>query len=182
MPKNNLINMKKNQFVLMLLLLLFVTACNSGREKLISEIESLEESIRAQAMPDKTEGGKLVNKYLEFADSFPEDTITPTVLYNASRLSLAINDPGQSLEILQRLVENYYNSKPVADAYVLSGFIYETEYQDYVQARYWYELFLKEFPNHSMYEDVRATVNNLGKSPEEIVAEFMARLEEEQQE
>jgi tetratricopeptide (TPR) repeat protein len=172
--------MKKNQLILLFVLLLIISACTSGREKLVAEIKTLEESIRTQAIPDKTEGGKLVNKYLEFADSFPEDTLTPAVLYNAARLSQALNNPGQSLEILQRLVDNHYNSNPVADAYVLSGFIYETEYHDYEQARYWYELFLKEFPNHSMYEDVRATLNNLGKTPEEIVAEFMAGLEEQQ--
>lgn len=154
-------------------------SCTSKHEKMTAEIKELEESVRTQAIPDKKVGGELVSKYIEFADAFPDDSLAPTVLFNAARLSLALNDPENSLSYLERLIENYYASKPVADAYVLNGFIYETVYQDYENARYWYELFLKEFPNHEMYEDIRFSLNNLGKTPEELVAEFMKKNLEE---
>lgn len=162
-----------------IVLLVVFSSCTSKHEKLTSEIKTLEETVRAQAIPDKVVGSELVGKYIEFADVFPDDSLTPTVLFNAARLSLALGDPENSLLYLERLIENYYTSKPVADAYVLSGFIFETIYQDYVKARYWYELYMKEFPNHPMVEDVRFSLNNLGKTPEELVAEFMKQNEEQ---
>ncbi len=172
--------MKKNtQFVLIVMFIITVMSCTSKHDKLTSEIRHLEETVRSQAIPDKQSGAELVNKYLEFADSFPEDSLAPTVLFNAARLSLAMNDTEQTMTILDRIIEQFNNSKPVADAYVLKGFIYETVYQDYASAREWYELFLKEFPSHHMCEDVRFSLNNLGKTPEELIAEFMQQQEEQ---
>jgi tetratricopeptide (TPR) repeat protein len=170
----------RNVFLHSILLVgLLLVSCNSRQEKLMSEIKKLEETVRNQTVPGKEEGNKLVVKYLEFADAYPEDTITPTILYNAARVSVSISNPQQSVDILQRLIDKYPESKPIADAYVFLGFVYETALMDFQKAGYWYELFLRDFPNHPMYEDVRFSLNNLGKSPDEIVAEFMKQAEEE---
>jgi len=172
--------MKMKNVFLIIAVMVFVS-CSSKHDKLTEEIKQLEEKVRNQPMPDQVDGGKLMNLYIEFADEFPDDSLTPNVLFNASRLSLALNDPNRSLEILHRLINDYVDSKPIPDAYVFTGFIYETVKGDLGNARYWYELFLKDFPNHDMYEDVMASLNNLGKTPDEIVAEFMANLEQEKQ-
>jgi tetratricopeptide (TPR) repeat protein len=171
----------KEKSVFLLIAVIVMASCSSRYEKLTEEIKQLEEKVRNQPIPDKVDGGKLMNLYIDFADAFPEDSLTPNVLFNASRLSLALNDPNRSLEILHRLISDYEDSNPIPDAYVFTGFIYETVKVDIDSARYWYELFLKDFPNHAMYEDVRASLNNLGKTPDEIVAEFMANLEQEQE-
>jgi tetratricopeptide (TPR) repeat protein len=171
----------KEKSVFLLIAVIVMASCTSRYEKLTEEIKQLEEKVRNQPIPDKVDGGKLMNLYIDFADAFPEDSLTPNVLFNASRLSLALNDPNRSLEILHRLISDYEDSNPIPDAYVFTGFIYETVKVDIDSARYWYELFLKDFPNHAMYEDVRASLNNLGKTPDEIVAEFMANLEQEQE-
>jgi tetratricopeptide (TPR) repeat protein len=170
--------MKTRLIYLFLFSTFFIVSCSSKHEKLLAEIKTLEESIRNQPIPSKDTGGKLVSKYLEFAEAFPEDSLTPTVLYNASRMSFAISNPEQATEILEKLIDSHPMSKPIADAYVFLGFIYETIYKDYQKAKHWYELFLREFPNHAMYEDVSFSVKNLGKSPEELVAEFMKQGEE----
>ena len=170
--------MKTKSIFVIICLVVFVS-CTSKYDTLTSEIKEFEEKIRNQPIPDKVDGGKLINLYVQFADEFPDDSLAPVVLFNASRLSFALNDFNQSLSLLERLVKNYEDSKPIPDAYVFAGYIYETVKGDFVSAKYWYELFLKDFPNHEMYEDVRTSLNNLGKSPEELVAEFMKNIEEE---
>jgi len=162
--------------------LVFLVSCTSKYDSLLEKIKSLEEKVRTQAIPDKADGGKLVASYIEFADAFPEDSLTPTMLFNASRVSFALNDPETSLSVLKRLTDAYSESKPIADAYVFYGFIYETVYQDFEAARYWYELFLLDFPQHEMSEDVKVTLQNLGKTPEELVAEFQKNAEENKSE
>jgi len=170
----------RNVFAYSILLIgILLISCTSHQEKLLAEIKKLEETVRNQAVPGKEEGNKLIGKYLEFADAYPDDTLTPTILYNAARVSVSISNPQQGVDILQRLIEKYPESKPLADAYVFLGFIYETALMDFQKAGYWYELFLKDFPNHPMYEDVRFSLNNLGKSPDEIVAEFMKQAEKD---
>ncbi len=157
---------------------LILISCSSRHDKQLAEIKKLEEKIKQQSIPRKEEGNTLVTKYLEFADAYPEDTLTPTILYNAARVAVSINNAQQGADILQRLIESYPESKPLADSYVFLGFIYETVLLDLQKAAYWYELFLKEFPNHPMYQDVRFSLNNLGKSPEELVADFLRQADE----
>ncbi len=167
-------------FMLIALLAMMMSACTDKHEKLTSEIKELEEKVKGQMMVDKVDGGKLLKKYIEFADAFPEDTLTPFVLYNGARVAMSIDDPGQSVVLLERLINSYPDNKITPEAYVLLGFVYETVYEDFDKAKYWYESFLKDFPNHFLWEDVNATLGFLGKSPDELVAEFLKEMEEEE--
>ena len=52
------------------------------------------------------------------------------------------------------------------------GFVQENYSGNLDEARRIYQLFLMEFPNHEMADDARASIDNLGKSPEEIIRGF----------
>lgn len=170
--------MKRYFYLLKVILLIVFLGCTSKHDTMLKNIKSLEEKVRLQAIPDKTDGGKLVAAYTDFVNAFPSDSLAPTMLFNASRVAFALNDYENAVALLKRLTDDYPTSKPIPDAYVFYGFIMETIYQDYEKARYWYELFLRDYPEHAMAEDVRITIKNLGKTPDELVAEFLKNNEQ----
>jgi isocitrate lyase len=54
----------------------------------------------------------------------------------------------------------------------LQGFISENGLKDTAAARKFYENFLKQYPNHKLASDVKISLNNMGKTPDELIREF----------
>jgi TolA-binding protein len=60
----------------------------------------------------------------------------------------------------------------------LKAFVYEDQLHDLNKAKKYYEEFLEKYPDSDFADDARISLQNLGKSPEELIKEF----EEKQQE
>lgn len=161
---------------MILLLAAVVISCTPKHEKLKQQISDLEKKISQQTMIDKADGAKLLALYTDFAESFPEDTATHIVLYNAARLAVAIDEPNKAITLLEQLVEGYPDSELVPEALIFAGFIYETVIMDIDKARVWYQQFINDFPSHPMVEDIKITILNLGKTPEELAEEYISNL------
>lgn len=158
---------------LSLLIIVFISSCVNKHEKALNTIKELETTIRNQVVVSPAEGQKLIQAYVAFADDFPEDTISPVFIYNGARLSMAINNPNQSLQMLDRLISEWPNHKLIPDAYILTAMIYETMLGDLDKAKEWYELFLKDFPGNPMSMDVRMSLEMMGKPMDDIVHGFI---------
>ncbi len=169
--------MKQINIYVTLLLCIVLWGCTSKYDKLLKEIKSMEEKIQLQSSPNEMLGDSLLNKYQEFIDLYPDDTLAPSLLYKSARLSLSLGSSSQTKDFLERLLL-YEDSGYEADAYVLLGYINEIIFQDIDKAKYWYVRFLSEFPEHSLYEEIKINVEHLGKSPEELVSEFFQQIEE----
>jgi hypothetical protein len=44
--------------------------------------------------------------------------------------------------------------------------------QKYEDASRYYRLFLKKYPNHPLAKDAKISLDNIGKTPEDLVKEF----------
>ncbi|GIV45488.1 MAG: hypothetical protein KatS3mg036_0306 [Ignavibacterium sp.] len=53
----------------------------------------------------------------------------------------------------------------------MAGFICAENLKDYKRAEYYYKKFLKAYPDHELASSVKVELDNLGKSPEEILKE-----------
>ena len=109
--------------------------------------------------------------------NFPESRYTPTALYN---LGIIFNN--QKIKLLseqqsydkamgyfKQLYENYPKSKEAPQALFMMGFMYENQMQKQDDARTIYKKFLNEYPNNELAPMVKAELDNLGLSPEEII-------------
>ena len=57
----------------------------------------------------------------------------------------------------------------------LQGFIYETQLNDTSKARVIYEQVIQKYPNTQFAIDSKASIDNLGKTPEQLIKEFEAK-------
>src|SRR5688572_16926778 len=170
---------KRNpEFPIYLMILIFaVAACSSPQHKLSSKIESLEKEMHndSSMAPDEKKAKDAIELYIKYADKFPDDTTSASYLFKAGDLSSKINETQKAIELFGKVIHKYPNHRNAPYALFLQGFIYENQVGDPLRAKPYYEAFLKTYPDHPIAGDVSFSLENLGKSPEELIREFESK-------
>lgn len=161
--------MKKISFVLFIAL--FFAGCNSNDpakkiEKLEKQLFTTENAIVPEVASD------LVSEYCDFADANPDDAMAPEYLFKAVDVSMNINEPQRTISIIDRLLTEYPDFPRTQAALFVKAFIFETRYNNLDMAKKLYEQYLEQYPEGEFAEDCRASVENLGLTPEELVKKF----------
>jgi TolA-binding protein len=84
-------------------------------------------------------------------------------------------DPNKAIQIFDRILNEYPKFQKIPHCLFLKGFIYENELKNLDKARQIYQEFLMKYPNHEFADDVQISLDNLGKSPEELIKEFQEK-------
>ena len=164
------------QFIIIILSLsAYLLSCTTDKEsQLKNNITQLE-----QVLVEKNEGiidGKLaanmILAYTEFVDEFPEDQQSPDYLFKAADVSINVFHSQQTIKLFNRVINEYPKDKRAAQALFLKAFTFDNYMQEYDSAKIYYEEFLIKYPQHSFANDAEMSLENLGKSPEEIVKGF----------
>lgn len=164
-------------FRLLLLLVLIggisVRCSNNGPQ---AKIKSLEQKISADDFTFDEQGmqvtDELIKAYLDYAENHKDSPEAPEYLYKAADLSLNTNKSKQALDLYNRIIYQYPDYKKTPECLFLVGYIYENYMQDYGKAKQVYEEFLQKYPNHEFADDAKISIENLGKSPEELIRSF----------
>ncbi|HOX78260.1 MAG TPA: tetratricopeptide repeat protein [Bacteroidales bacterium] len=158
---------------LILLLAIIWQGCTSDPK---TRIRDLEKKIGSESFILDDKGmalsGELIRSYLDFAESHKDDPSSPEFLYKAADLSLNTGQSKQSLDLYNRIIYQYPNFEKVPECLFLVGYIYENYFQELGKAKSVYEAFLAKYPEHDFADDARVSIENLGKSPEELIRYF----------
>ncbi len=164
---------------LLILFVLFLVSCSGGRQNRIDEIREKEKILMQsyEDVPDKSTAESLRQDYLGFAKDYPEDSLSPGFMHKAAELAVSISMYEEAISTLNDLENKYPNYSFLPDAMYFKGFILENHLKNLPEAKKVYEDFLKKYPDHKLASQVSAVLNNLGKSPEEMINEFMAKTQ-----
>ena len=110
--------------------------------------------------------------YIDYAELHPNDSISPELLYKAADINMNVNDPKSTIALFNKIRSTYPKYKNVPTILFLTGYVYENQLQDYVNAKKYYLELLDKYPNSDFADDAIISLNNLGKSPEEMIKEF----------
>ena len=160
----------KRYFVILLLSVLLI-GCNSNDpakriEKLEKQVLSTDKAI------DPVVASDLVSAYCDFADANPDDAMTPEYLFKAVDVSMNLNEPQRTIYIIDKLVKEYPDYPRTQAALFIKAFIFETRYENLDMAKKLYEQYLAMYPDGEFAESCRASIENLGLTPEELVKKF----------
>jgi TolA-binding protein len=168
--------MKKLQnhlFFAGVLITFLFSACQSQREKAISEIGNTEQEVFSEnGMIDRNRVDELIETYVGFADEFPEDTLAPGYLFKAGDISMNTNRSRQAIRYYNRIINDYPNYKKTPEAMFLKGYVYENNLGRLDKAKEIYEAFLELYPDNEFADDAEVSLRFLGKSPEELIEIF----------
>lgn len=147
------------------------------KEKLTLEIKNLEDTLQAKAdQPiDQKLASKLIQKNITFTEVFPEDQMSPAYLFRAGNIAVGIGSFNDAVKYFERVHQNYSDYERAPDALFLEGFTYENHLKDINNAKKCYNDFLQQFPNNQLADQVRVVLQNIEKSPEELVKSFQEK-------
>ncbi len=152
-----------------------LASCNMQKERSKKSIDSQEQALVAQTQKGKTDTAavnKLLESYQAFAETYPDDTTGANYLFKAADFYRYMHMPLRSIELYSKIYAHYPTIAKRPFALFLQGFIYENEVGNTTAAKNLYEKFLSEYPSHPIAKDVQVTLQNLGKSPEELMEQF----------
>ncbi len=168
--------MFKMRLFAVLLFALTMAACQSGKDRLVQKIDEMEKRVfdGATQQVDRKAAMELIVLYEQYADTYPEDTVSAYYLFKAGDYANGTGDYMSAIRYY-KLCSEYeaYSRREIA--FFLQGFIYENQLQDLENARAIYSEFLARYPGHHLTRDVEFSLENLGKTPEELIEMFEQR-------
>lgn len=152
-------------------IVLFLMGCGSNDP--MKRIEKLEKQVfSAESAIDPVVAGDLVQAYCDFADANPDDAKAPEYLFKAVDVSMNLNEPQRTISIIDKLLAEYPDYPRAQAALFVKAFIFETRYNNIDMAKKLYEQYLEMYPNGEFANDCKASIENLGLTPEELIKKF----------
>ena len=162
------------------LLLFFAIAllagCASSEDKAMEEIKAKEASLYTSDTKnfkfDEKQARETILVYENFAQKFPQSKQAPEMLLKSADLYRSLKDYDAALNVYQKIAAEFPDFDKQAQVLFLQGFVYENELYRMEKAKGLYEKFLQLYPDHDLADDVQFSLQNLGKTPEEIIKGF----------
>ncbi len=166
--------MKHNYLILVVILLAVLSGCGPSREKSVKTITSLETRLFSPAAMgfDKVKADSLLSAYESFMKHFPEDSLTVKIAFKAPNLCMNMGDGTKAIELFDKFIEKYPDNTKTPICMFFKAYIYENQIKNLEKAKEIYLQFIEKYPNDDFAKDARVALQNLGKSPEQMVREF----------
>ena len=158
------------RIALLALATVLMVSCGPSREDRIAQIEDFEDSIFEIAVAaDPDVADQLTQLYVDFADKYPNDSLSPIYLMKAADMQSNVLHTDRSVELFDRIIADYPDFEDVPMCYFLKGNALELNSQ-MDEAKVAYEEFLAKYPDHYMAEQTRMMLPYLGMSNEELLS------------
>jgi TolA-binding protein len=168
--------MKHLKYFYLVSFVVAVLSCNINTKKdsEINKIKNLESKLYSDSVKSikSSTANDLILSYAKFSDTYPNDTLSAEYLFRAGELSRAVNMGRQSILYYDKITYTYPNYRKVPYCFFLQGFVYENQMNDLINAKKYYKLFVTKYPTHPLAKDAKILLENLGKSPEELIKSF----------
>ncbi len=170
-------------FLLLIIFISGIFACtpakktNVDKNKLLVEIQQIEKKIYADTVMDLDVGAanNAILLYSRFATQNPDDTASAEYLFRAAEICKSLGKGRLSLTYYEKIENDYPDFPKVAVCIFMQGFVNENLLLDIEKAKYHYERFIEKYPNHALAKDTKVMIQNLGKSPEELIKSFQEK-------
>ena len=166
--------MRKINLLLAVAIIAVFASCNNKKQNSINEIKTLEKEVYADSVVllNQKTANKLLELYVAFDNKYPNDTLNPIFLFKAGELAMNMSRSTQAIVLLNKFEKRYPNNKKAPYCIFFQAFIYENQLHNLDKAKEYYERFINDFPNHELTDDAQISINNLGKSLEDIINGF----------
>ncbi len=160
-------------FTLLILSAIILGSCGNQKEikKLTATIDELEALVISDtaSLADLTKAQELIQAYENYANALPTDSLAPEYLYRGAEIAMNLQMAGRAIEYYQRILINYPDYPKASYCVFLQAFVYENQMEQYDTAEKLYREFIQKYPNHPLADDAQVSIDNMGKSLEELI-------------
>lgn len=111
-----------------------------------------------------------LEEYQKLVKDHPASALTETALFNIAAIQHNnLQNFQAAVEGYKLYLERYPDGKKAPTATFLVAFLYHNEMKNLDSAKTYYTLFLARYPQHEMAMSAQFELQNLGKSPDEIL-------------
>ncbi|MCX6243971.1 MAG: tetratricopeptide repeat protein [Bacteroidetes bacterium] len=169
--------MKKLTYLTLVLLVAILSGCGPSREKSASNIDGLEKRLFSPMSTgfDQAKADSLLAAYELFVKRFPDDSLSLKFSFKAANLAMNLNNSAKAIELFDKFMEKYPDNPKASVSMFFKAYIYENQLKNLDKAKELYLQFVEKYPNSDFANDARVAMENLGKSPEQMVREFEAK-------
>jgi len=159
------------------LLLALLVSCSTQNDS-VEAIADLERELysNAKSVFDPQIAENLVSHYEAFVVEYPQDSLAPFYLFKGAEVAMGMGSSDKAIELYGRVYGEFPDFPKASTSLFLIGFVNETQKKNLAEAQKYYRRFIAEFPKHNLINDAQFSLDNLGKSDEEIIKEFEAKL------
>ncbi len=143
-----------------LVLLFFIAAfisCSADKKEedreMISQMETTTISDVKAISYEKADS--LVNAYLDYVKTYPEDSLCATYLYRAADVYANTKRCEESIKMYDRLIKQYPDNFLVEQAYFLKGVVFSQTCLNKEMAKKAFEEFMKKYPSSPLYSQAQ---------------------------
>lgn len=166
--------------IISILFLGFLFSCNGKNQEnnpTIEEVKKEQDQFYAQTEandPDLDDARKLITSIDKFVKENPEHEESPDLLYDVARIyANYFHNYIEAIDYYNRVYKDYPDFRKAPDALFTEAYFYETQLNDIEKARELYTRFIRKYPNHDLADDARFSLDNLGRSAEEIYRDII---------
>ncbi len=124
---------------------------------------------------NRNEAFKYVDACEAYALSSPSDPKSPEYLFDAAEIAKLLRTYDKALSIYDKLISEYPEYEKTPSALFIKAFTLENELGKTEEAKAAYELFLEKYPEDSFADDAQFSLENIGKTPEEVLKAIEAK-------
>jgi TolA-binding protein len=111
-----------------------------------------------------------IENYRDLAKDHPDDTLAESALFTIAAIEHNnLQNFQAAVDGYKLYLEKFPRGKKAAVAMFLTAFLYNNELKNLDSAKVFYQRFLATYPNDEMASSAQFELNNLGKSPDEIL-------------
>ncbi len=145
---------------------------DSVRKMSIARIKKLEGEMHQTMELNNVTAGLALTAYTEFANLFPDDSLSADFLFKAGEVATAIKQYPQALSYYKNITDKYPTYKNYVMSLYLQGFLQDNYLNADDKAKEIYTQVLEKYPTSTFANDAKAAIQNLGKSDEQLIKEF----------
>lgn len=170
--------------ILITIVIFFAAACGESSnddvtapEELTAQqsfdrIKAMEDSVYNQQAFDPRGVQSLHDVYGAFLKRFPNDTLTPHVLFRAASTGRQLNRAEESIRQYETIISNFPDWYRVADAAYMKAFTLDDKLGRKGEAEQAYKAVISNYPDHQFARDAQAMLDNLHLTDEELIKKF----------
>lgn len=126
---------------------------------------------------NKADAENAIVAFYNFVSVCPKDSMAPVFLLKGGQVAQSIENYSKAKELFYMCINNFPDFKNRGAAMFLLAQLYDTPtmLNNEEEAKKLYEQIIKEYPKTNFANDAKACLNNLGKSDEQLIQEFLKK-------
>lgn len=170
---SNTVSEKKQEAVKKDSVSVVVDECTSR----FKEAKRLDDVLQKANVVNNDIAEQAIKAFYNFSYNCKADTLAPVFLIKAGQVSQTLRKFTQAQAFFTKCIDDFPKFKSRGAAMFLLAQLYDdpTILNNESEARTIYHQIIREYPNSSYANDAKACIQNLGKSDEELVKEFLKK-------